>query len=199
VRPATVLFCDLRGFTAAAERMSPETVVAALNEFFSTMSAWVRECGGFVDKFIGDAMLVVFGLFGDPDAAPRAAADAIRCAVGMPERLAALNARRQAAGQWPLVISVGIDSGAVLAGTIGAEDRLEYTVIGDAVNVANRLQAVGKDLGCTVLVGEATVELARQAGYDPPLHALDTVPLRGRHGTVRVYGTEEGGKRKEAG
>jgi adenylate cyclase len=188
VRTATVLFCDLRGFTAAAERMTPQEVVGTLNEFFSLMAAWVRECGGFVDKFMGDAMLVVFGLFGSAEDAPRAAADAIRCALGMPERLTALNWRRHAEGQWPLAISIGVDSGPVLAGTIGAEDRLEYTVIGDAVNVASRLQSVGKERGTAVLVSEATVALARQAGAEPPLAALDTVPLRGRHAAVRVYG-----------
>ncbi len=190
LRLATVLFSDLRGFTAIAERMAPGDVVATLNQHFSIMTEWVRVCGGFVDKFMGDAMLVVFGLFDPSDAAGgRAAAAAIRCALGMQERLAALNARRQAAGQWPLAISIGVDSGEVLAGTIGAEDRLEFTVIGDTVNVAARLQEVGKLRGAPVLVSETAYELARACGADPPLVAIDTVPLRGRRSTVRVYGT----------
>jgi adenylate cyclase len=189
LRRATVLFSDLRGFTAIAERMAPGEVVGTLNEYFSVMAEWVRACGGFVDKFMGDAMLVVFGLFdGSETAGGRAAADAIRCALGMQERLAALNARRQVAGEWPLAISIGVDSGEVLAGTIGAEDRLEFTVIGDTVNVAARLQEAGKLRGAPVLVSEAAYELARACGVDPPLAAIDTIPLRGRRSAVRVFG-----------
>jgi adenylate cyclase len=189
LRRATVLFSDLRGFTAIAEGMAPAEVVATLNEYFSDMTDWVRACGGFVDKFMGDAMLVVFGLFDRADAdGSRAAADAIRCAIGMQDRLAALNAQRQAAGQWPLAVGVGIDSGDVLAGTIGAEDRLEFTVIGDTVNVASRLQEVGKLRDARLLVSETTYQLARSGGVAPSLVAIDTVPLRGRRGAVRVYG-----------
>ena len=190
LRRATVLFSDLRGFTALAERMTPGEVVVTLNQYFSTMAEWVRGCGGFVDKFMGDAMLVVFGLFAPGDAAGGgAAAAAIRCALGMQERLVALNAERHAAGEWPLAISIGVDSGEVLAGTIGAEDRLEYTVIGDTVNVAARLQEVAKQRGTQLLVSETAYQLACACGTPPPLMALDTVPLRGRRGAVRVYGS----------
>jgi adenylate cyclase len=189
LRRATVLFSDLRGFTALAERMAPAEVVGTLNQYFSIMTEWVRACGGFVDKFMGDAMLVVFGLFAPGDAGGGgAAADAIRCALGMQERLVTLNAERHAAGEWPLAISIGVDSGEVLAGTIGAEDRLEYTVIGDAVNVAARLQEVGKQRGALLLVSETTYQLACASGTRPPLVVFDTVPLRGRRGAVLVYG-----------
>jgi adenylate cyclase len=189
LRQATVLFSDLRGFTALAERMAPGEVVATLNQYFSIMTDWVRASGGFVDKFMGDAMLVVFGLFTPGNDGRAAAADAIRCALGMQERLAALNAARHAAGEWPLAIGIGIDSGEVLAGTIGAEDRLEFTVIGDTVNVAQRLQEVGKLRGAAVLVSEAAYALAcASGGPPPPLVPLDTIPIRGRSGAVRVYG-----------
>lgn len=189
LRRATVLFSDLRGFTALAEEMAPGEVVATLNQYFSTMTDWVRECGGFVDKFMGDAMLVVFGLFAPSDArGGDAAAEAIRCALGMQERLLTLNGERQAAGKWPLKISIGVDSGEVLAGTIGAEDRLEFTVIGDSVNVAARLQELGKLRGAPVLVSETAFQLAYDGGASFPLVAIDTVALRGRRGAVRVYG-----------
>jgi adenylate cyclase len=191
LRRATVLFSDLRGFTALSEQMAPAAVVATLNEYFSLMSDWVRNCGGFVDKFMGDAMLVVFGVFDlSEHGSARAAADAIRCGLGMHERLAELNMHRHAAGHWPLAISVGVDSGEVLAGTIGAEDRLEFTVIGDAVNVAARLQEVGKLRGAPLLVSEHTFDLACTSGITPPLIAFDTVPLRGRRESVRVYGVD---------
>jgi adenylate cyclase len=189
LRRATVLFSDLRGFTAIAERMTPSEVVATLNQYFSIMTDWVRASGGFVDKFMGDAMLVVFGLFVPGNDGRAAAADAIRCALGMQERLAALNAARHAAGEWPLAVGIGIDSGEVLAGTIGAEDRLEFTVIGDTVNVAQRLQDVGKLRGAALLVSEAAYELACACeDAPPPLMPIDTVPIRGRSGAVRVYG-----------
>src|SRR5262249_59139158 len=131
LRWASILFCDLRGFTRMAERTPPTEVVATLNEFFTLMTAWVRECGGFVDKFIGDALLVVFGLFdADGTTAGRAgAAAAVRCALGMHERLAALNAARATRGLTSLTVSVGIHSGEVLAGTIGASDRPEAEAV----------------------------------------------------------------------
>ena len=163
LRTASILFCDLRGFTALAEHTPPAEVVASLNEFFTAMTAWVRECGGFVDKFIGDAMLVVFGLF-DADARSRAAhgarrrrrGAAVRCALGMHERLADAERRPRAGrGQPPLAVSIGIHCGDVLAGTIGAADRHEYTVIGDTVNVAARLQQLCKEEAQAIVVSDA--------------------------------------------
>lgn len=188
VRFATTLFCDLRGFTALSEQLPPTAVVALLNQFFAAMAGWARAEGGFVDKFMGDAMLVVFGLFDPQDdtARERAAAAALRCALGLPARLAALNAARAASGEPPLAFSIGVASGDVVAGTIGAEDRLEYTVIGDAVNVAARLQEVAKHGIHDLLVTENTLHLAARAGMMAPLTAIDSVPIRGRSEPVRV-------------
>jgi adenylate cyclase len=189
IRTASVLFADLRSFTSLAEQSSPEEIVATLNRFFTMMNGWVRACGGFVDKFIGDAMLVVFGLFEDAtdhDAAKSAAA-ALRSAVGMRDRLAELNAERHAAGDAPLAISIGIHTGEVLAGTIGAEDRHEYTVIGDTVNVAARLQQLCKELGRDLLVSGESFELARAGGFDQNAVGCGTVRLRGRSREVRVF------------
>jgi adenylate cyclase len=188
LREASVLFCDLRGYTAIAERTPPAEMVATLNEFFTVMTAWVRECGGFVDKFVGDAMLVVFGLF-DRDRSStrrRSAGDGLRCAIGMRGKLGALNAERTAAGRTPLRIAIGFDAGEVLAGTLGAEDRHEYTVIGDTVNVAQRLQELCRELGRDLLVTEAAYELARESGFAPEAAERMSVPLRGRSEPVRV-------------
>jgi adenylate cyclase len=187
VRHASVLFCDLRGFTGLAETAPPAAVVAMLNAFFTAMTAWVRECGGFVDKFIGDALLVVFGLF-DPDPRDAGAAAALRCALGMQERLATLNIARAGAGDAPLVVAVSVHTGEVLAGRIGAEDRHEYTVIGDTVNVAARLQQLCKERGCRLLVSEYTYELARTHGVTADVTLRDSVSLRGRSEAVRVLG-----------
>jgi adenylate cyclase len=190
VRRAAILFCDLRGFTAFAEGAQADTVVATLNQFFGVMTAWVRECGGFVDKFIGDAMLVVFGLFEEDGqrAGVEGSAAALRCALGIRQRLEAINAARAAAGQPPLAVSGGIHTGPVVAGTIGAEDRHEYTVIGDAVNVAARLQELSKDRGDDFLLSAATYELARCRGFDGPVSPRGTVTLRGRIEPIQVLG-----------
>jgi adenylate cyclase len=191
LRTASILFCDLRGFTAMAEHTPPAEVVASLNELFTVMTAWVRACGGFVDKFIGDAMLVVFGLFAS-DAAEAAACDeagaaaALRCAVGMHERLAELNGIRAERGQPPLALAIGMHCGDVLAGTIGAADRHEYTVIGDAVNVASRLQQLCKDEERALLVSETAYARARAAGCPIPLAAHAPVVLRGRRDAIAV-------------
>jgi len=189
LRAATVLFCDLRGFTAMAERLAPEEVVRTLNEFFATMTAWVRQCGGFVDKFIGDAMLVVFGLF-ETSAAERPAAAALRCALGMQGRLAQLNRVRAATGREPLETSVAVHAGEVVAGAIGAPDRHEFTVIGDTVNVAARLQELCRETGCTLLVSETAYELARRGGVEESLAMREPVHVRGRSRPIGVYGLE---------
>lgn len=190
---ATVLFCDLVGFSRMAEHTPPHDVVATLNEFFTAMTAWVRTCGGFVDKFVGDGMLVVFGLLTDgdrPEEEAEAAAAAVRCALGMRSRMVLLNRARAAHGRAPLAVKVGVHSGELVAGTIGAADRHEFTVIGDTVNVAARLQQLCAAEGRDVLVSDATYQLAGRSGYAPEITSTSTVTLRGREATVRVYGLE---------
>ncbi len=188
-RTASVLFCDLRGFTALAERTPPAELVATLNEFFTVMTVWVHECGGFVDKFIGDALLVVFGLFsvdGDDTRADSAAA-AVRCALGMCERLEQLNAARAAAARPRLAAKIGVHSGPVLAGMIGARDRHQFTVIGDTVNVADRLQQLCHELGCEVVASETTYRLAALRSAVATAAESASVALRGRDEPVRVF------------
>ena len=182
VRSASVLFCDLRGFTALAERSTPDELVATLNELFTVLTAWVRTCGGFVDKFLGDGLLVVFGLF--DDGTDSGAAHAVRCARGMHERVAELNAKRMASGRPPLAVSIGIHSGPVVAGTIGAADRHEYTVVGDTVNVAARLQELCRDHHHGLLVSGATHELATRTGSCGDVVARYAIRLRGRDAAV---------------
>jgi adenylate cyclase len=188
LRTATVLFCDLRGFSGLAERSSPDELVRTLNEFFDAMTLWVRDCGGFVDKFIGDALLVVFGLFDEVEGDGRASAAAgLRCARGMRERVGRLNVERRDAGRSPLSLKIGVHTGPVVAGTIGASERHEYTVIGDTVNVAARLEALCNEHGQDLLISETTWELA--TAVDGPCEATmrDAVALRGRSQPVRVF------------
>lgn len=185
LRPATILFCDLRDFTAFTERSRPEEVVATLNAFFSAMTAVVREQGGFVDKFIGDALLVVFGLF-DEDDGRRGAHAAVRCGLAMEERLAELNRARRAAGEGALGIAGSVHTGDVLAGIIGADDRHEFTVIGDAVNVAARLLQVAKDRDWDFVLSGATYDRALADGFDGPAQRGGFAELRGRREKVEV-------------
>jgi adenylate cyclase len=184
---ASVLFADLRGYTGLAERSAPENVVSTLNHFFTGLTGRVRGCGGFVDKFIGDSMLAVFGLFDtDAERARASALAALQAALGMREELGMLNAGRLAAGEPALGISIGIHTGEVLAGTIGARERHEYTVIGDTVNVAARLQQLCKDHERDVLVSAETYELARGLGFAGVAIPHGAVTLRGRSGQIQI-------------
>lgn len=184
-RFVTVLFVDLRGFTTLAERAAPNEVVATLNDFFAMVAAWVRECGGYVDKYIGDAALVVFGLFDDGESAhEQGAAAAVRCALGMRSRLSALNESREARSLPLLSMTISVHSGEIVAGTIGASERHDYTVIGDTVNVAARLQQVAKDLDEGLVVSAAARDLATRAGVAIDGGAGEQVVLRGRREPV---------------
>jgi adenylate cyclase len=199
LRSASVLFVDLRGFTAMAEREPPAAVVATLNSFFTTVAEWVRECGGFVDKFIGDAALVVFGLFDEhEEAAARGAAQALECALGLREKLDGLNRARLERGREPLAVSMAIHSGDVLAGTIGAADRHEFTVIGDTVNVAARLQQVAKDSEAMLVVSLSARELAAKAGVTLGDADAETIVLRGRREPIAYVAVAADGRPRMA-
>ena len=189
LRTATVLFCDLRDFTAFAERTPPRVVVQTLNEFFAAMTAEARASGGFVDKFIGDAMLVVFGLFeGRPGtASAHGARAAVACAEAMSRSLRRLNAERVADGRPPLAFRGAVHSGPVVAGMLGSTDRHEYTVIGDTVNVAARLLQVAKERDWEFVISGATHDLARSAGWSSPVEGGAAVELRGRSQPVSVF------------
>lgn len=140
-REVTVLFADIRNFTAMSERLSPEETFRFLNECLSRMGPHIRAQSGFVDKYIGDAIMALF---------PGSPADAVRAALAMQTELKAYNEAHPA--EAPLAIGVGIHVGQVMMGTIGEAQRFEATVISDAVNLTARLETLTKQLGCTVLV-----------------------------------------------
>lgn len=191
VRVVSVLFCDMRGFTAMAEHTPASDLVTTMNEYFGAITGWVRECGGYVDKFIGDAVLVVFGLFEtdlSAEAQARSATAALECALGMQRRLDTLNTRRSQRGCPPLAVKIGVHTGEVVAGTIGARERHEYTVIGDTVNIAARLERLCKKNGCGVLISGHTLSLARAQGVEPAIDLHDSVVLEGRSEAVTVFG-----------
>jgi len=152
-REMSVLFSDIRGFTSASERARPEEVVTQLNEYFSAMVEVLFRHRGTLDKFVGD---MVMGLFGAPVADARHADHAVACALEMSAELRGLNARWQAEGRPALDIGIGINSGEMIVGNIGSERQMSYTVIGDAVNLAARLESLNKDFGTRILISEDT-------------------------------------------
>ncbi|GAB9080547.1 hypothetical protein BDS110ZK14_12360 [Bradyrhizobium diazoefficiens] len=182
-RTITVLFADLSGFTAMSERLDPEVMQTLQNGLFEELTAAVQSFGGFVDKFIGDALLALFG-------APAAHEDdperAVRAALDMIDRTARLSERAKAYAGSPLLLHVGINTGHVVAGGLGAGVAKSYSVTGDTVNTAQRLQSMAAP--GEVLVGPLTHRLTRHAfSYD----SLGEVSLKGKMGSVLVHRLNE--------
>ncbi len=147
----TVLFADIRGFTAFAEKEKPEKVVRLLNRFFSAMSEVIFGHGGTLDKYMGDGLMA---LFGAPTTTPDDAKNAVRAAVAMQNRLVELNKELEAEGFNPINVGIGLHTGEATVGYIGSEQRSEYTAIGDTVNTASRLESNAR--GGQILISEAT-------------------------------------------
>ena len=183
LKTATVLFSDIRGFTTLSEKMSPEEVVAFLNRYFDSMVDCVFEHGGILDKFIGDAVMAVFGVPMGLGSAKDDARAAVDCALAMSKRLDALNAQAPA-GTPKIEIGIGLHTGELVAGNIGSQKRMEYTVIGDTVNLTSRLESMTKSLGKRILLTETTAAYCEGTHLCEP---LDTLPVRGRDEPVRVY------------
>jgi len=187
----TLLSADLRGFTAMSEQLTPDQVVLQLNAFHGAMLEEIDRHGGVLDKFIGDGILVVFGLEAAVGAPPGdcGARSGVACATGMLSALARHNEDRSKRGQAPLKMGIGVHTGPVVAGNIGAPGRrLEFTVIGDAVNTAARLEGLTKEAGTPVLVSAATME--RLEG-EHELTELAPMTARGKAGFLRVYALGE--------
>lgn len=178
-RTVTVLFADLSGFTAMSERLDPEIMQTLQNELFEELTAAVQSFGGFVDKFIGDALLALFG-------APAAHEDdperAVRAALDMIIRTAQLSERAKAYAGSPLLLHVGINTGHVVAGGLGVGVAKSYSVTGDTVNTAQRLQSMAPP--GEVLVGPLTHRLTRHAFF---YDSLGEVSLKGKMGSVLVH------------
>jgi adenylate cyclase len=175
----TVLFSDIRGFSALAERLSAREIAEIVGRHLSAMAEIVVAHNGTIDKFQGDAVMVVFGA---PDPLPDHAERALRCALAMQRRQAELNAEGWGAdGVDRLHIGVGVNTGLVIAGAVGGGGRLEYTVIGDAVNVAQRLQSEAE--GGEVVASATTVAAASRVEVEP----IGLRPVKGREEPVEVF------------
>jgi adenylate cyclase len=177
----TVLFSDIRGFTAASEKATPEAVVSQLNEYFGAMVEVLFRHRGTLDKFVGD---MVMGLFGAPLPDARHADHAVGAALDMTETLDRLNGKWRTEGRPELNIGIGINSGEMIAGNIGSEAIMSYTVIGDAVNLGSRLESLNKDYGTRIIISEAT-----RARLTVPVETrlLGDVTVKGRAQAVQIY------------
>lgn len=151
---AVVFFSDIRGFTDFSNNKSPEEVVSMLNSYFEVMVGIINKHGGVVDKFVGDAIMAVWGA---PNSTPDDARNAVMACLEMRKALAVLNEERIANGESTIMIGMGLHAGPVVSGTIGSNDRLEYTVIGDTVNTASRIESSTKAFGTDLLVSEEVV------------------------------------------
>jgi len=181
VREVSVLFCDLRGFTAASSELTPEQVAEMLNEYYDFIAGAIFENDGMLDKFVGDEVMAVFSApFAQPDHADRC----VRAAVEIKRRLAGLNAARAARGQHPLDCGVGIHSGPAAAGFIGARERSNYTVVGSTVNLAARIQKF-TDAG-EILISEVTHSRLAQADAVRPWREVDIRGVPGKHCLFQV-------------
>lgn len=181
----TVLVSDLRGFTGMVENLDPRAALALLNEVQGCLADCVRKCGGTVDKFMGDGMLAIFGAL---DPLPSHAGAALRAACGIRTAIAALNSGSPL-GNGALRVGVGIHSGPVVVGCVGSGERLEFTVVGDTVNTASRIEAATKDHNVDILISETTQCLARAENVT--LVPVGEIALRGRQSRLRAFRLEE--------
>jgi adenylate cyclase len=182
-RAVTILFSDIRGFTSISEKMNPVELVAELNEYLTAMVDEVLRYDGTLDKFIGDAVMAVYGAPTSAGAADDAWR-AVQTAHGMRVRLAQLQAQWRAQGKPELRIGIGLNHGEVVVGNIGSPQRMEYTVIGDPVNVASRVEGLNKELHTDILMTEPVYELVRDRVESEPAGEM---AVKGRAQMVRVY------------
>jgi adenylate cyclase len=182
-RVVTILFCDLRDFTTLSERLAPTDVLALLNRYLDRMSLIIEQHGGVIDKYIGDAIMA---LFGAPVAAANAPERAIAAARDMARALDLLNRELAAEGKPALVFGIGINTARVVAGNMGSKTRLNYTVIGDGVNLASRLEGLTKDpaYGTPIIVSEATLAAMQER---PPARELGEVKVKGKTEAVKIF------------
>jgi adenylate cyclase len=188
-QPAAVLFADMVGFTGLSERLSPDALVALLSEYHGRLARTAFAHDGTVDKYIGDAIMVHFGT-------PRPQQDdpvrALACAAGMIAEIGRWNAERERAGEAPIGIGIGVHYGEVLVGNIGDARRLEYTVLGDTVNVASRLEGLTRETGTSLVVSDDLVRAVHGCGVEPSSLVEDLRPdqtraVRGRREPIAIW------------
>ena len=181
-RELTVLFADIRGFTGIAESLSPEALVQLLNDYLTRMTEQVFRHEGLLDKYIGDAILAVYGApIHHPDHAKRAC----RTALDMVRAARHMQIEQQGQGLPPFDLGIGINTGPMVVGNMGSKTRFDYTVIGDAVNLGSRIEALNKQYGTHILISEFTYNQVKDEF--PQAREIDVTTVRGRQEPVRLY------------
>jgi class 3 adenylate cyclase len=184
----TVLFSDIRSFTTISEQLEPQDLVSMLNRYFTTMVDRIINYNGVLDKYIGDALMVHFGILGE---AENSADNAVQAAIEMIKSLHDFNNEQKRLQRPKISIGVGIHTGGLVAGNIGSPNRLEYTVIGDTVNLASRAEGLTKLFGAHIVITEAT-----HAGLKPPkrylIRPLDLIVVKGKTNPVQMYEVYDG-------
>ena len=185
-RELTIMFCDMRNFTRVSEQMSPEDLRALMNQFFSAMTGVIREHRGTLDKYIGDAIMAFWGA---PLHDPAHAANAVQAALEMGARLGALNTDLARRGLPMIGVGIGLNTGLVCVGDMGSSMRRSYTVMGDAVNLASRIEGLTRHYGVDVLAGQATRDAAFASGEPggPVWVEVDRVRVKGKRQGVTLF------------
>jgi len=179
-RTVTILFADLRGSTALAERLEPEAAVSVLNTYLRLMARAVIDRGGILDKFLGDGLMAIFGVVDDASQGADAAA---ACALDIRREVERVNAERERAGEPAVGFGVGIHTGDVVLGAVGLPERSDYTALGDAVNTASRMESLCKELGVDVVISADATRRLRGA----TTRALGAATVRGKAEAVEVF------------
>ncbi len=180
-KEVTILFSDIRNFTAMSEKLPPNEVVGLLNKYFAEMVEVISRNGGTLNKFLGDGILAIFGA---PVSYGNDAERAVRTALEMMEKLVEINRTLVEKGKLALNIGVGINTGRVVVGNIGSTERMEYTVIGDAVNIASRLEALNKELETNILISHSTYQQVKEVVQ---VKRLNPVRVKGKEKSIWVY------------
>ena len=173
----TILFCDIRSFTTITEKLTAKESFEFLNQFLESVTPAIKENGGFIDKYIGDAIMALF---------PKNPDDAIKSAIGIRKRLQEFNKTRDQNGLSAINIGIGVHTGPLMLGTIGVKDRMDGTVISDAVNLASRLESLNKLYGTSIIVSEGTVDKLEKAD-DYQHRFLSYTRVKGKEKAIRIY------------
>ena len=181
---ATILFSDIRSFTDLSEPLSPQELMDFLNDYLKMMNMSIMVNHGFVDKFIGDAVMAIFDR---TEQSSNDARNALNAGMGMLQVLGTMNQKRKRQGQIPISIGIGIHTGPVVFGTLGFEERMDSTVLGDAVNLASRLESLTKYYGASLLFSDQTFEALGDEKENLLIRKIDTVMVKGRKQAVKIY------------
>jgi len=189
-RTLTIMFCDIRGFTAYSENKPPEEVVSRLNEYLTAMTAIILRHGGTLDKYLGDGLMAFFGA---PVYYPDHITRAVQTAIEMQKAIDKLNREWTAKNEPPLKIGIGINSGSALVGNVGSPDRMDYTLIGEDVNLASRVEGLTKTYGTYIVISERTIKMAEMENIKLPREPeyLGHAEVKGFTNTIGVYTVSE--------